>query len=293
MDTSVLAKKTKAEIIEEYNQLQKRAEELKDVSRQVHESRNQELITRSRSYDANTVSQLLSGLKASVNSSLNQLYEAIISEVKKFQELQQASEVLKKELEVDHAVRIVADSLANLMGDYEAKKKSLTEELENSKRDWEREKEEYEYTVQLTRRRDRELYEQEVQKREVALGEREQNLRNKEVEFKDLQEKVASIPSMLEREAQIKQREISQSLEEDFKRRTQAAQKEHDAAKALQQFEIKNLRDQLEKQSAEIASLKKETEQAAKKAQELAVKVIEGSSRITETAPRAKQEIQL
>ncbi len=275
MNTILLSKKTKMEILEEYNQLLKKMEELNDKAKHVHDSNSQELIQKSRAYDLNTLSTLFSTLKASVNTHLNQLYEAMLIEVKKFQELQQASDLLRHQLEVDHAVCVSAEALKNLVQTYNEKTAAFTAEIENVKKNWDREKEEHEYSTKIARQRDQELYEAEAQKKEQIYAERERALKQKEDEIRRLDEQVKKISLNLEIEFKNREKELAASMRSDFDRRLMLIQKDWEAKRDLQDIEMKNVRAQLEKQQLEASIFRKEAELANKKAQELAVKIIE------------------
>ncbi len=168
---SLAVKKTKQELFEEYQQLQERYDELKMSSKIINNPENLEIVSAAKSKITGDASQAVSDFKKSLNGELDNLstklndvlknlLNQILDETNKFNELQQAIELSKKNLEVNYNIQIVAETLDNLVAEYEKKKNDLEtsaqkerEELENSitlkKRDWEREKEEYEYASRV------------------------------------------------------------------------------------------------------------------------------------------------
>lgn len=278
-----LSRKTKTELLESYNSLLQKYEELKMNSKLVQEPQSLELLTRTEDYTSGNILKSASDLKIAFTNNLNELTEKLISESKKFSELRQAIELLKKKLEVAYNIQIAADTLENLISRHEAKKKELELEIENKRRDQQREGEEYEYNAKLKRQREQNLYEEEIKAKNKQLGERESNIKNQEQEFAKLKLEVENFPKKLGQETEQRGRELAVKLQADFKIEKEMLKKDWESNKKLLEIQNQNLEDIIKKQNSEIILLRQEAERANKKAQEMAIKIIESSSVKTKT----------
>ena len=224
------------------------------------------------------------------NVTLDVLLGKALVEVDKFNEFQQAIDLSKKTLSLHHNIQITAETLENLVTEHSQKKKSfeseadrIKEEIEMQitakKRDWEREREEYGYNLKLQRKKEVDLYEEEKVKCEKDLAAKEDALCKQEEEYKKLQQEASDFPKRLEKELMALEKEVTSKLNEEFDSHQVLMKKDADAEKRFYNLQIENLQDQIKKQETEIVALKKEAEAAGKKAQELAVKVIERGGR--------------
>ena len=280
MTKSDFAKKTKAEILDEYNKLLEQQQELKLVSKQVHEPANQELLAKTKIYDTNHIHQTITTLKTTFNTSINQLADLLLAEAQKLQDLQRAIELSRQTLQTNYNIQVAAEALGNLIAEYETKERQLGESSTLKKRDWEREQEEYLYNTKLGRKREQELFDEQLAKKENDLKQREQIIKNQELEIASFKKQISEQPLLIEKEVKVKEKEILEKLQAEYDNKSLLLQKEWEARTNLQTLEIKNLKDILERQSTEIIVLKKETELANKKAQELALKVVESATAI-------------
>jgi len=297
---SALAKKTKQEILAEYEQLAGQLEDLKLTSKMVHLPENQELEAAAKNQTEASVSQAVAEIKktmavnleelsAKLNASLAGLSAGIFSEAKKFTELQQAVELSKKNLALHYNIQVVAETIEQLVNDFESKKQQLEKEfsarqeqleaeINNKKRDWQRQQEEYDYNTKLERKRDEALFEETRAKKEKELADRESNIKRQEQEIIQLKKQVEQLPETIDKEAMAREKEINKRLENEYAARIDGLKKDWEAEKKIAEMKTQNLADLTKKQEQEIISLKKETELANKKAQELAVRIIESGS---------------
>ncbi len=273
-----LSKKTKAELLESYDSLLRKYEELKMASKLIQEPQSVELLTKAEDYTSENIFKSVSDLKITFTNNLNELAEKFAAESKKFSELRQAIELLKKKLEVAYNIQIAADTLENLISQHETKKRELELEIENKKRDQQRELEEYEYNAKLKRQREQDLYEEEVKAKNKQLEERELNIKNQEQELNKLKLEVEAFPQKLNHEAEQKEKELAAKLQSDFKIEKEMIKKDWESNKKLLEIQNQNLEDIIKKQNSEITLLRQEAERANKKAQEMAIKIIESSS---------------
>ncbi len=272
------SKKTKAELLESYDSLLQKYEELKMTSKMIQEPQNLELLSKTKDYTSENILKSASDLKTAFTNNLNELTEKLIAESKKFSEFQQAVELSKKNLEIAYNIQIAADTLGNLISEHENKKRELEMEIENKKRDWQREQEEYEYNAKLKRQREQNLYEDEMKEKNKQLEERELNIKNQEQEFNNLKMEAENFPKKLNQELEQKEKELAAKLKAEFKIEMEMVKKDWELNKKLLEIQNQNLEDIIKKQNSEIIILRQEAEKANKKSQEMAVKVIESST---------------
>lgn len=294
---STLVRKTKQEVLEDFQKLKEEYEELKTASKLVYKPENQSMLAKVKEETGAKVIQAISELESSVSGELTKfsnnlsnildnLSDKLADEVDKFQEVQQAIKISEQGLRLNRNIEVAADTLENLVEEYERKKKSfiseterLKEEMETQtavkKRDWEREQEEHAYDLKLERRKENDSYEEEKAAREKILAAKEDEVQQRDEEFKKLTAEAADFPKRLEKELLVKEKEVATRLNGDFEGRVALMKKDWEAEKRFYELQMENLQQQIKKQDAEMGALKKETEAAGKKAQELAVKVIE------------------
>lgn len=292
MSQMPIGKKTKAEVVEEYNKLLEKYDELKMASKILGEPQTLDLFSKVKDYTVNNLTASIAELKNSLNSNLTELSDKLLAEAQKLSEIQQAIELSKKNLELNYHLEIAAETLQNLIGENETKKREfekiaeqsrrdLEEEITNKKRDWSRELEEYDYDTKIKHKREEELYQEQKVKKEAELLERANQLKNQETELQNLRQLAAEAPKQLEKALAAKEQETVKKLRSQFDQELLSAKKDWQADKNIYELKLNNQEEQIKKQNTEIAALKQETERANKKAQELAVKVIESSSKST------------
>lgn len=297
-----LSKKTKAEILEEYEKVLTQLDDMKTTSQFVHEPVQKTLLEHTKGYTVNTLTQSLSEVKTTVNTIINDLSERLFAQVNIFQELQQAIDLSRKNLELHHHIEIVAETLQNLVHDYEMKKQTFSKEMESQrflleeeiqkiKRQWQREQAEYELQRDIERKKEGAKYHEQWEVKEKEFNARLIQLQQQETELQELREFKENNPKELEREIAMHTKEVTHRLEEDHKRLFESAKKDWEAQKKLYEFEIENLKDLIKRQSSEIAILRQEAERANKKSQELAIRVIESNAPLP-LQKRAEQQEQ-
>ena len=297
---SMLAKKTKNEIVEEYQKLLSRLEDAKILSQTSFADENSRLIATAKSFQLDTVIKEAESLKektqanfngfaVSLNELIKTLLEQIGGEIKKFEEIQKAIEASKMILKNQYHLEVSAETLNLLISQYETKKKELAEEAENleqalkkeieqKKKLWEREQEEYEYQRTQAKLRDEEIYQAETAKRRAVWLEREETIKKQEEESARLRAEALKYPETIKKELEKKEKEVTEKLLAEHKNAAAAKDREHAATVQLLKLKNETYENQIKRLETEVITLKKEQESANRKAQELAIKVIESGS---------------
>ena len=108
-----------------------------------------------------------------------------------------------------------------------------------------REQEEYDYGLKRDRARDQEEWKSVAERRELALLEREEMWKGKEVRFAELLKSEERAPKEIERAVQECETEVTERLAVEHGQTLLAVQKEWGAEKALLELRLANLVDQL------------------------------------------------
>lgn len=261
-----LQKRTKAEILKDYQNLLENYEELKISSRLLGVPENIKLSDKTRDYTTDNL-----------NKGIDSLKEALMAEAEKLKEINEAIELAKKNLNLQYNIQVAAETLDNLITENSRKKIELEQEIENKKRNWEREKEEYEYDKNLQHKREEDFQKEKIIKQEKELEERLGSIAQQEQELQNLRKETGEFPKRLENLLAQKELETIKRLNEQFTERLEQEKKDWQAQKNIYEIKTENLENRIKDLTIEADKLKKETERANIKAQELAVKVIEGS----------------
>ncbi|MDR3339657.1 MAG: hypothetical protein LBT25_06135 [Candidatus Symbiothrix sp.] len=174
METPVSEKSTKAEILKAYESLLKNVQNAKaDIPKQVQEEKQKkETLEKVAGISNDGIVKSITGLKSSLNNSLDELLQSLSNEFKKLEEIRAAIVLEKKSLEDLYSLSANTDSLAamllvqkekkeNFEKTIKEKEEAFTNEIAEKKGQWELEKakqkiEDKEYSDDLTKRRKRE-----------------------------------------------------------------------------------------------------------------------------------------
>lgn len=277
-----LAKRTKQEILEEYEKLQEQMEELRTISQVVHSPAAAEIVEKTKSKTPQTLEKIFSDLQTSLHSQLAELRSSLLEKSELLQELQQAIDISRQQLALHRNITIAADSLDQLVDDHtkrtetfetalDQRKREFEEQMTAKKKAWEREMEEYEYNKKLKREREQ----VETEEREKAIATRELALRSQEQEILQMRKTIEQFPT--DRDAAILEREsqIREHLTQQFAHEKTLLEKESSSQIRLLDLTVKNLEERLSAQTQEAHALKALAEEANAKAQTLAMKAIE------------------
>lgn len=150
-------KSTKTEILEAYNSLLLQAKEQKAADQKAvkKETEEKEVVKSASQNSVEEIVKRLAGLKLEIVKNVDSLEEKLITEYRRFVELQQAIDVQARSLEEIYGIQTEAESLTALINTQKEKKDAFDVEMERKKTEldvvitetkeqWKKEQEEYE-----------------------------------------------------------------------------------------------------------------------------------------------------
>lgn len=291
MDISIteLSKKTKPEILNAYKELMTNLEEAKNLAHEVQSPKSQEIIEKAKIHSPENLIKGLGEIKLSIHSYFESISEKLLNTSNTFDQLQEAIKTSQDCLQTIYNIQVAAVTLDQLVKDYDAKERELkagneklnydlSQTIELKKRDWQREIEEYNYTTQLKRKREKEQFEEEIAKQTEQIEERETNITAKEAEFGRLNAEVAGFKVKLEEAINQTREETLAETESNLKNQLALAAKDRAAEVNLLNLKIQHLEDLVRNQKDEINKLSTEVEKAYGQSQAIALKLVESSS---------------
>jgi hypothetical protein len=319
-------KNTKNEILAAYDELLQKTQESKtEEPKKVQEKQIQETIVKTAaasSYDG--IVKNLSNMKIELSSSLDKLGDRLVSEFKKFEELQQAIQIEKKTLEDLYQLSATTDSLSVMLLAQKEKKKQyedemaalkskfeedmsqsrlqwkkqqeeitekLKEDADTLKKNRQRDEEDYQYTLKLTRKKETDLYEEKKAKLEKELAEkkatfekdfaeREAKIKTAEKELAELKARNEAFPAEMEKaiSAAVKNETARLKIENGFEKELTAKQTEGEMK--LKEQTILALQSKIKDLELTIKELTTKAVTAEASVKDIAIKAIESSSKI-------------
>ena len=257
------------------------------------------------------VAQSISALSVQISKALAEVSDNLIAEVQRLATIREAVALESEGLRRLHKIDIAATSLDQLVQDYDSKKEALETERsaeraawdvegkareraekeydENLKKQRQRETEEYEYKKALDRKKAQDKYDEETRalekknrEKQEALErtwqEREGAIKEREEEYLRLQQEVGSFSPRLQVETERAKSEATHQTEQRFEQQILLMTKEREADRRLSELQIKTLEENVARQTAQMAALQKQMEEAKQQVQDIAVKAIEGAS---------------
>ena len=257
------------------------------------------------------VAQSISALSVQISKALAEVSDDLIAEVQRLATIREAVALESEELQRLHKIDIAATALDQLVQEHDSKKQALEAEVsarraawdaevkareraekeydENLKKQRQRETEEYEYKKILDRKKMQDKYDEEMRalekknrEKQEALEkdwqEREGAIKEREEEYLRLQQEVGSFSSRLQAETARAGSEATQQTEQRFEQQMLLMTKEREADRRLAEFQIQTLQENVARQTAQIAALQKQLDDAKQQVQDIAVKAIEGAS---------------
>jgi hypothetical protein len=308
-------KRSKAEINEEFAEIREEVATAREtVEPKAEELRKQKEVEIRQSVEGLTVDAVvgeISSLGLEVSKSLAVLSDQLTQEVNRLATVREAVMLEQKELERLHKVDVAATALDQLVQDYSRQKEQLEAEIAAQRTAWQeelrqteretkeqeeilkkqrqREAEEFEYRKALERKKAQDKYEEETKlvarankEKQDALEktwrDREAALKASEEELQGLRKEAVEFPSRLRQESERAGAEAARATEQKFEHQMLLLSKDSEGEKRLAELRIKALEENLARQSAQLAALEKQLEEAKRQVQEIAVKAIEGAS---------------
>ena len=152
------------------------------------------------------------------------------------------------------------------------------------------EQEEYQFKLEIDRKKNEEKYAYESQKRIKSIEERENAVNLKEEKFMELETEVKNYSTKLQQAIDENNAEWQNSVDHRVGERLKEVEQERKSEQALTNLRITSLNELIERQKAEIENLKISLDRANERAQNLASKVVESSSLVAKTEPKPQAE---
>lgn len=319
-------KNTKNEILAAYEELLQKTQESKtEEPKKVQEKQLQETIVKNAaasSYDG--IVKNMSNLKIELSSSLDKLGDKFVSEFKKFEELQQAIQIEKKALEDLYQLSANADSLSVMLLVQKEKKQQyeeemaglkskfeeemaltrlqwkkqqeetaekLKEEADAVKKNRQREEEDYQYNLKLTRKKETDLYEEKKSKLEKELADkkaafekefasREAQIKNAESELAELKARNEAFPAEMEKAVSAAVKNVTEKLKTEYGFEKELTAKQVEGDLKLKDQTILTLQSKIKDMELTIKELTAKANTAEASVKDIAIKAIESSSKI-------------
>ncbi|MBI4370609.1 MAG: hypothetical protein HY547_10325 [Elusimicrobia bacterium] len=309
------AKKSKAEIQEEFDKIKEQLEQDKlefnpkaEKLAQQWEAGVKESL---KEITPEGIVQNIASLGVEISKALSELSSKLVSETNLLNSLKEAVSLEKNELDKLHKIDVAATALDQLIEEYNQRKQSLDTEIietrsrwesenesrdqeqkefeENLKKQRQREKEEYGYQTTSERKKEQDAYEESLRLKERQNKEkqelleknwqaREAGLKEKEDELNRLKKEVSEFPQRLKKETENAVTEAIRALKIQQAQEILVFQKDAESEKRLSELKIKSLEETVSRQSGQIETLGQRLEEAKKQVQDIAVKAIEGAS---------------
>jgi hypothetical protein len=264
----------------------------------------------------------LDRLQLGFGAAVSELSEKLATEAAKLAEIRSAVTDEVTDLQVLHSLAVDEETFEELIENYQTSSKAFGEELrlrqeaaeqevQNLTKAWhkdqeqngiavkerveldrknnQREVQEYKYNLDLTRKLDREQYEQQqavlyyelAETKEIQTkvwSERELALAEREKSFNEAKDKVAAFIQDKEKAIDKAKGEGKGIATYQAKIKSDLYAKEVEGQKRFYEGRIESLEDTIANQGERLNSLSKQLESALKQVQDLAVKAIEGSA---------------
>ncbi len=319
---------TKQEMLEAYHTVLKQLEAQKELElkpeKKLEEKKTKEVIQVADSLSTEGIAKETSSLKIETGKMLAQISDRMEEEINRYKAIQNAVALKEKELQELYEIEKSAMTLAALIesqnqkrqvfeSDMTAKKEELNQEIETSRAEWEKEKNDYEAMIKERdiaekKRRDREKEEYDYAfKREQKLTKdkfedekaklekevrankeqmeselkiREKAIAEQEAELNELRKRVAAFPKEIENTISKTIKETTERVNLDAKNREELQKRESAGEKNVLTTRIESLEKTGKEQSERIIKLNQQLEKAYQQVQDIAVKTIEGTSNI-------------
>ncbi len=309
------ARKSKAEVQEEFEKIREQSEreksELNPKIEELSRQRENEVKEALKDISTETVALKISSLGVEISKTLSELSVKLSAETELLISLRGAAALERKEIEKLHKMDIAATSLDQLLEEYSQKSKELEEQITQSRAAWseeesgrereqkefeenlkkqrQREKEEHEYQKNIERKKEQDdwdetqrLQERKNKEKQEALEKswqaRESALKEREDELIRMRKEVAEFPEKSRQETAKTVVEAVKAAEAAYAQELLALRKDAETEKRLSELKIKTLEETVGRQFSQVEVLGQRLEEAKRQVQDIAVKAIEGAS---------------
>ncbi|MGE4587524.1 MAG: hypothetical protein AB7D05_09295 [Mangrovibacterium sp.] len=183
----------------------------------------------------------------------------------------------------------MTEKRALLKKEQEIMQSNAKEEADLLKKSRQREEEEFQYNLKITRKKESDLYEEKKQKLEKELAEkklafekefteREARVKGAEEELNELRSRAGAFPSELEKAVNAAVKETTEKLETNFRFEKELREKETAGELKLKDQTIETLKNKIKDLDASLKELSHKTATAEANVKDIAIKAIESSS---------------
>jgi len=301
---SVSERSTKSELFDAYKELLTQIEEKPED--ETHKEEKQIVDTAAKETVEKIVGDL-SQLKISLSQTIGGLMEKLTTEAERLAAIRKAITIAQKELEETQKVKITARELYALIALQKKQETDFKQEMDTQRKAWEleqkqyeetkkrervREEEEYEYHKKLQRKRDQEIWDEEKRKHD---GRKQEELEARQAMLKELDElrrTVAAFPALKDKEIKAAVTQTLAQANKDNQIHQNFARQEADSRLKLAQSQIASLEHTVKSQEAQIREFKTQLEAATKHIKDIAISVVEGSKKESQTPPSTRSTTQ-
>jgi len=295
-------KDRKSDILKAYNELIEQIDK-KDESSFPNEERekNRKVVEKTNTYSVDSIIKEIEKFKTSfewwinelvnkLNSELLSWKDNILNELSKLNEIKKVVAIEEGKLKKIYSIKDVAISLTSFLELVEKENKKWEEGEKEKGIKRKREEEEYIYELNKKRKEEedkygekqkniKELFENTMKNEKDEIEKKKQELKTNLVEFDELKK-------FREQYEQIKNKEIEnalsiqkESLKKDFDTKFLIETQKLDSEKKLIEQRLTNVEDLLKQKDSQVLILKKEAWEANRKAQEIAIKIVESQNK--------------
>ena len=311
---NVNEKNTKAEILKAYDELLKNVKQEKtNVPKQVQEEKQKnESLEKVSGLSNNGIVNDIVELKNSLNNSLEELQNKLVSEFKQLEDIRSAIAIEKKSLEDIYSLSATTDSLAAMLLVQKEKKESFENQMSETTTRWEldkskqkteekeyideltkrrkREEEEYQYALKITRQKDKDQYEttKETLEKELitkkkdfeqSVASREEVLKKAEAELAELRKNNSEFQSLLEKAVADKDAEITKSLNSQHAFEVKFLKQQNEAEIKLKDQTIISLQEKIKELQVQVKEYGDKANRAEEGVKDIAFKAIESAAK--------------
>ena len=308
-------RRPKAEVLGQFEEIQKEVETARESAGSkaaeaatVHDA---EVLQSVGGVTVEAVVQRVSTLGLEISKALSEISAKLVDEVDRLATVREAAAIERKELERLHKIDVAATALDDMVRDYSQQKERLEAEIAAQRAAWEeetqttererreqednlkkqrqREADDFEYKKTLERKRAQDKYDEEMRllertnkEKQEALAkswqQRETALKESEQELVTLRKEVAEFPNRLRAEVDHAVAQAVKAAQQAHDQTIVLLKKDAETDKRLAEIQIKTLEELAARQSAQLAALQKQVDEAKQQVQDIAVRAIEGAS---------------
>jgi hypothetical protein len=328
----ISVKSTKEQILTAYNEVLAKLndKQLATPQEQKKQQEKQELVSKVSTDSSDSILTELSSLKSKTIKQIDNLSEQLLSEFEKLANLQEAIVLEQQHLQELYQINETANSLSALLQAQAEQKERFEQEMSQRKQDFEqdinsqklhwqqqraaleqdykeqkellsktrkREEEEYNYTLELKRRKEldeynnkRILIEKELSELKDNLLKREADLATKEQEYVSLKMQVDGMADKIKEAVYTAEELLRNQLLQQYDFEKQLTQKEYNGILQLKEQSIIYLEDKIKKQENTIQELTAKADNATQQVQSIACRALDTSGQRFVSLATNKQE---